>query len=128
MQLRTTDNPRRGRFELYADDELVGHVTYAVRDGVMSVPHTEVQPRHRGRGLASAMIKHVLDTARSRGLAVLPLCPFTARYIANHREYLPLVPAGQRARFDLEDLEDLEELDEPDDVDRAARATGAAAE
>jgi uncharacterized protein len=54
MQVRTNDNPDRSRFEVYADGELVGFADYRLQGGAMSLPHTEVQPRYRGRGLASA--------------------------------------------------------------------------
>ena len=98
MLVKTTENPERGRFELYADDHLVGFVSY----GVMSLPHTEVNASLRGRGLASTLIKNTLDTARSRGLAVLPLCPFVTGFIGRHPDYLSMVPADQRARFGLD--------------------------
>ena len=101
MQVRTNDNPERSRFEVYADGELVGFADYRLQGGVMSLPHTEVQPRYRGRGLASALIKFALDAARSRGLTVLPLCPFVSRYIRENPVYLPLVPQDQHARFRL---------------------------
>jgi uncharacterized protein len=42
-----------------------------------------------------------LDAARTRGLTVLPLCPFVSRYIGENPAYLPLVPEDQRARFRL---------------------------
>lgn len=99
--MHTVDNPERGRYELREDGDLLGFASYTVRDGVMSVPHTEVDPRLRGRGLASTLVRDTLEAARARGLGVLPLCPFVTRYIARHPEYLPLVPADQRARFGL---------------------------
>jgi predicted GNAT family acetyltransferase len=102
MKVQTIDNPGLGRFELHADEQLAGFATYSVSDGVMTLPHTEVQPRLRGRGLASILIRDVLGMARQRGLAVLPSCPFVSRYIAEHLEYLPLVPTDQRARFGLD--------------------------
>ena len=101
MQLKTTDNPERSRFELYADDVFAGYADYRLRPSAMSLPHTEVQPRFRGRGLASALIRDVLESARSRGLAVLPFCPFVSDFIRRNAEYLPLVPPDQRARFGL---------------------------
>jgi uncharacterized protein len=101
MQVRTNDNPERSRFEVYADGDLVGFADYRLQGDVMSLPHTEVQSQYRGRGLASALIKSALDAARSRGLTVLPLCPFVSRYIGENPTYLPLVPEDQRTRFRL---------------------------
>ncbi len=102
MQVRTSDNPERNRFEVYTDGELAGYADYRLHGGVISLPHTEVKPKYRGRGLASALIKAALDDARSRGLAVLPLCPFVSRYIGENPAYLPLVPEDHRARFRLD--------------------------
>ena len=43
----------------------------------------------------------VLDDARSRGLEVLPRCPYIAGWIARHTDYLDLVPAASRSRYKL---------------------------
>ncbi|WP_420803744.1 GNAT family N-acetyltransferase [Saccharopolyspora erythraea] len=43
----------------------------------------------------------MLDSARERGLEVLPHCPFVRSWIARHPEYLELVPEDRRAEFDL---------------------------
>lgn len=103
MQVRTSDNPSRSRFEVYADDELVGFADYRISGDRISITHTETEPRLRGRGLASALIRSVLDFARSHGLAVLPFCPFVSSFIErNAAAYLDLVPEDQRARFGLE--------------------------
>lgn len=99
--MHTTDNPALGRFELREDGTLLGFASYTVRGGVMSVPHTEVDAGQRGRGLASTLVRAVLDTAGERGLAVLPFCPFVAGFIRRNPEYLPLVPTAQRTRFGL---------------------------
>jgi uncharacterized protein len=101
MRLETSDNPRRSRFELHVDGELVGFADYRLQSDVLSLPHTEVQSKHRGRGFASTLIRDTLDTARKRGLAVLPQCPYVSQYIAEHPDYLPLVPADQRDRYGL---------------------------
>ena len=45
-----------------------------------------------GRGLASQLIKHVLDDARVRGLRVVPRCPLVAAYIERMSAYLTLYP------------------------------------
>jgi uncharacterized protein len=42
-----------------------------------------------------------LSEARWNGLAVLPFCPFVRGYIADHDEYLGLVPVEMRSRFEL---------------------------
>jgi uncharacterized protein len=51
-----------------------------------------------GRGFGSLLAAAALDDARRQGLAVVPLCPFIARYIDRHPEYEELLPSGYRDR------------------------------
>jgi predicted GNAT family acetyltransferase len=96
------DNPEAGRFEVHVDGELAGVALYKRRGSTISFTHTEIDDRFEGRGLGSALVRGALDTARAEGAAVLPFCPFVRGYIERHQEYLDLVPAGDRGRFDLE--------------------------
>jgi len=83
------DNTERHRFELDAD----GHIAFANYergDGVLTMLHTEVPKELEGRGIGSALIRGVLDTARREGVKVKPLCPFTRAYIDKHPEYADL--------------------------------------
>lgn len=95
------DEPGKKRFEIWVGDELAGFTVYRPRGEVYTFPHTEVDPAFGGRGLASILIKFALDDMKSRGIAVLPDCPFVRRYISRHSDYLDLVPADARARYDL---------------------------
>jgi predicted GNAT family acetyltransferase len=101
MDVQVTDNPKQNRYEIWADGELAGYVNYHLRDGVIAFIHTETDPKFRGHGIGGHLIQSGLDSARDRGLAVLPYCPFTRGWIAEHPQYVDLVPADRRAEFDL---------------------------
>jgi uncharacterized protein len=101
MDPAVLDAPERSRLEVRVDGELAGFAEYRRRRGLIEFIHTEIEPRFEGHGLASELIESALDQARSDGLAVLPYCPFVRGYIANHDEYLDLVPEDARARFGL---------------------------
>jgi len=91
MSNNVRDNTQQHRFELDAE----GHVAfsnYRRADGVLTILHTEVPKELEGRGIGSALIRGVLDTARSQGLKVNPVCPFAKSYVERHSEY-----AGLRA-------------------------------
>ena len=98
-----TDASDRRRFEIAIDGAVLGFAEYRRRPGSISFLHTEIDPAHNGEGLGTLLVKAALDTARAEGLAVLPYCPFVQGFIARHREYLELVPAGRRAKFALDD-------------------------
>ncbi|MDX1503634.1 MAG: GNAT family N-acetyltransferase [Thermoanaerobaculia bacterium] len=68
-----------------------GVLDYArVGEGKLAYQHTYVPPEHRGAGIASRLVRFALEHARAEGLAVVPSCPFVARYIDEHPEYADL--------------------------------------
>lgn len=96
-----TDNPAASRYELHVDGKLAGFVEYQLRDEVISLVHTEVEPAFQGAHLATQLARYSLDDARKRELAVLPFCPYISSWIRKHPEYAELVPTGRRADFGL---------------------------
>jgi predicted GNAT family acetyltransferase len=101
MRLRVADNPERGRVEVFADERFAGFTDYYQNGDVLTLPHTEVEERWQGSGVAGSLVRHVLNEARRRHLAVVPLCPYVRGYIAQHLEFLDLVPAERRVEFGL---------------------------
>ncbi|HLK94146.1 MAG TPA: GNAT family N-acetyltransferase [Nocardioidaceae bacterium] len=92
---------QRSRFEVLVDDEVVGFLVYHEEGGRVAFPHTEVDPRHQGHGLAGRLAATALDAARQREQQVLPYCRFVAGFIAQHPQYADLVPPAERAAFGL---------------------------
>ena len=82
-----SDNPREDRFEVRIGGELVGVSEYRRVDDVVTLHHTEISPRHRGRGLAGTLIKFALDASHNAGWFVEPTCPYVRAYIDKHPEY-----------------------------------------
>jgi predicted GNAT family acetyltransferase len=102
MNATVVDVPERGRFEIRDGDRVVGLASYHIDDGVMTLPHTEVDPGVGGMGIGTALVAGVLSAARERGLEVLPYCSFVRHYIQQHPETIDLVPPGERGHFGLE--------------------------
>ncbi len=101
METTVVDVPERGRFEVRIDDRVVGLASYHVENGLMTLPHTEVDPSMGGRGLGKVLVSGVLDAARERGLTVLPYCSFVRHYIQQHPETLDLVADDDKPHFGL---------------------------
>jgi predicted GNAT family acetyltransferase len=85
------DKPDEGRYEALVDGTLAGSAFYNLSPGRIVFLHTEVDPSFEGHGVGSRLAKEALDDARSKGLHVVPRCPFIARYIREHPEYQDLV-------------------------------------
>jgi uncharacterized protein len=99
MSAQVRDAPDAERYEIHLDGTLAGFAEYRRRPGLIAFTHTEIDDAHEGQGLASTLIRHALDDARSDGLAVLPFCDFVNGYITRHPEYADLVPDGFREQF-----------------------------
>jgi len=96
-----TDSPEQSRYELRVAGELAGFLTYKRRGEQISLIHTEVEPAFQGKGLATHLARFSLNDARTRGVAVLPFCPYVNSWIRKHPEYEVLVPEDRRAEFGL---------------------------
>ena len=99
--IRVIDVPERSRFEVRVDGDVAGYSEYRLRPGLIAFVHTLIDPRFDGQGLGSKLAREALSEVRSKGLSVLPFCPFVRGYIARHPEYLDLVSEDMRAQFDL---------------------------
>ena len=81
-----TDNAAERRYEARLNGELAGIVEYGRIQSRLVALHTEVLPQFEGRGIASALVRHVLAEARAAGQKVTPRCPFFAAHFERHPE------------------------------------------
>jgi uncharacterized protein len=84
------DNTALSRFELDVGG-VTAFMNYRLGNGVITLDHTETPSQARGRGIASQLTASVLEIARSRGLKVVPRCPFVRTYLAKHPEFRDLL-------------------------------------
>jgi uncharacterized protein len=98
---KVVENAEAGRFDIIVDGEPAGLAAYRRHGSTIEFTHTKIDPKFEGRGLGAVLVRHALDAAREEGLAVRPFCPFVRGYIQRHHEYVDLVPADERPRFDL---------------------------
>lgn len=93
-------NDRRGRFELWDGDDVVGRLYFHDRGRRRIFVHIELDEDQEGKGFASALTRGALDETRSEGRPVVPRCPYVNRWIRRHDDYADLV--------------DVEAMDDPD--------------
>jgi predicted GNAT family acetyltransferase len=48
--------------------------------------HTEVPPAFGGRGIGSALVRHVIADARADGFTITPRCPLFRTHFERHPE------------------------------------------
>ena len=100
-EMTVRDNPEKHRFEIDLGDSLAV-AEYILTPTKIIFSHTEVPPQHEGKGIGTVLIKAALDSARERGLRVIPTCPFFASYIKRHPETHDLLDNSYRKIFGLD--------------------------
>ncbi|MUL40742.1 N-acetyltransferase [Streptomonospora sp. PA3] len=91
MDIEVADAPERKRYEARTGGAVAGFAEYQLTDQLAVFTHTEVDPAYEGQGVGGALVRGALDDVRTRGLAVLPVCPFVKSWIQRHPDYADLV-------------------------------------
>ncbi len=89
------DDPKQLRYEILRDDRVLGEIRYALQPDAIVLLHTEVEAAAEGQGVGSRLVAGALDDIRSRGLHVVPVCPFVTAYLRRHPEQRDLVALGR---------------------------------
>jgi predicted GNAT family acetyltransferase len=74
------------RYELWVDGERVGIADFRVDGDTVVLPHTVIEPRHRGQGLGARLVKGALADIRAQGRRVVPICWYVDEYLDLHPE------------------------------------------
>jgi len=83
--LTVTRNDEAHRYEIHVGDELGGFLEFRPAGPDRTVlPHTEIDPAFKGRGLGSALAGEALSDLARRGDTIIPSCPFVAHYLREH--------------------------------------------
>ena len=90
MDHQVIDDTQAQRFEVHLNGE-TGVLEYRLRDGALWLIHTEVPHAIEGHGVAAALTRFALDSARARGLKVVPRCEYVQAWLQRHPEYADLV-------------------------------------
>lgn len=99
--IRVAWDDAQSRYEIFVGDTL-GGFTEVEPDahGRAAMPHTEIDPAFKGRGLGTILARDALADLAQRGETVVPHCSFIAKYLREN-EVAGLVvdwphpPAGQ---------------------------------
>ena len=89
------DNVESRRYEFLIGGYLA-RIDYIRTEDKIFLTHTEVAPELEGRGIATALTVAALKDIESKGLMLVPLCPYLAGYLKRHPEWRKLVLRGVR--------------------------------
>jgi predicted GNAT family acetyltransferase len=84
------DNPGASRIEARIGEQ-TAYAAYELTPGTIKFTHTLVPEDLRHRGIATQLVAAGIELARSRGLKIVPYCPFFKSYFAEHPELAGLL-------------------------------------
>jgi predicted GNAT family acetyltransferase len=84
------DEENQMYYALVGDTEL-GGITYSLAGGRIVLLAASVHPEFRHQGVATEMIRRVLDDVSAQGKTTTIICPIVRTFIDNHPQYEPLV-------------------------------------
>lgn len=70
-----------------ANGEMLAEITFPlVRDGVMDIDHTFVDPSLRGQGVAGVLMERAIAYAEAHKLKIIPSCSYAEKWFSAHQE------------------------------------------
>lgn len=79
-----------GRFRIRRGGRDLAVLDYLAAPGSWNLVHTWADPDVRGTGLASDLVRHVMDQARAVQVRIIPSCPYIPVWLRRHPEYAEL--------------------------------------
>lgn len=76
----------RGAFFLEENGEMLAEMEISVGNGNLTVYHTEVADKLKGKGVAGELLSTMASYAREKKLKVIPLCPYVNAQFRRHPE------------------------------------------
>jgi uncharacterized protein len=86
-----------GAFTVNDEGKKLGEMVVDIKEGRLTVYHTEVAPEAEGKGYAKELLDNMVEYARKNNLQVIPYCPFvTAQFRRHQEEYADVWKKGEQ--------------------------------
>ena len=70
------NDKKQGELQLLIDGIEAGKMDISIKDDLLTVYHTEVNPEHEGKGYAKLLLDELIAYSESNLLKIIPLCPY----------------------------------------------------
>lgn len=89
---------------IYVEDEHQKIIVLAtfpfIKDGVVNVDHTFVDPSLRGQGIASELMHEVVSYAKKQHYKIVATCPYAVMWFKKHLDYANMIDELTQATLD----------------------------
>jgi predicted GNAT family acetyltransferase len=91
FEFGVVNNEEDGIYEAFVGDRSIGGISYTLTGARMALHATAVYPEFRHQGIATELIRRVLDDVRAHGRTLTIMCPIVVTFIEDHPKYTDLV-------------------------------------
>lgn len=81
------EDSKHGNYEVVVDGEAKAYMKFSRLEKVLILHHTEVKTALRGKGIAMKLLTYAVEDARTRGLKINALCPFSRKTLESDPKY-----------------------------------------
>lgn len=86
MLIQHKKEEKRGRFYIKEADKILAELDYSLSPGVMTILHTEVDEKLKGKKIGYSLVTHAADYARENGWKIIPDCSFARALFEKKKE------------------------------------------
>ncbi|SNS77642.1 hypothetical protein SAMN05421640_1192 [Ekhidna lutea] len=87
FEIHNQETESKGAYFVEVEGKKVGEMTYSkAGDDRIIIDHTEVDDSMRGTGLGKKLVIKAVEDARSKGINIVPLCPFARSVFDKNKE------------------------------------------
>lgn len=98
ISFEVVNDQENGIYTAVADDREIGGIVYRLAGDRIVLQAASVHAEFRNHGVATELIRRVLDDVRTQGKTTTILCPIVRTFIEKHPEYADLVDTTQPGR------------------------------
>lgn len=78
----------KGVFTLLLEEEKIGKMLYKIYEGErLDIKHTEINPKHRGKGLATHIVNAAVTLVRKLEIKISSSCPYASALLKRTEAY-----------------------------------------
>lgn len=88
IRIEREDGATGGRYVAHVEGGPDAEMTFSkAGEKILIIDHTGVPDVHAGKGVGKALVEYMVMDVRTRGLKIIPLCPFTAATLRKQPEW-----------------------------------------
>ena len=79
------------RAAAYDRGKLIGECEFEPSDGKWVITHTGVREAYEGKGIARKLVLNVIESARAKGVKILPVCSYAKKLMTGKEEFKDVI-------------------------------------